>query len=227
MKLESDQSGTTLVEAVITMFIISVLLLVASTLTIASWRLYTRTQQRTQAIAQAESILTVITADLRSADGWLRMCESDLQNPDTVFTKDGQTSGSAIWLTTGTGEWMLLDAGALPATITENGALEASSGGTIHRRYFFADETTTPPGCIWKEGGEYSAHSCSRVGDSSFLASLYFAVSTSTQTEGEGTQVRAVAVSVTLQDEQGHVLSKRETVVSLPTAPLLVVHQGE
>ena len=41
MKLESDQSGTTLVEAVITMFIISVLLLVASTLTIASWRLYT------------------------------------------------------------------------------------------------------------------------------------------------------------------------------------------
>ena len=125
MKLESDQSGTTLVEAVITMFIISVLLLVASTLTIASWRLYTRTQQRTQAIAQAESILTVITADLRSADGWLRMCESDLQNPDTVFTKDGQTSGSAIWLTTGTGKWMLLDAGALPATITENGALEA------------------------------------------------------------------------------------------------------
>lgn len=109
MKLESDQSGTTLVEAVITMFIISVLLLVASTLTIASWRLYTRTQQRTQAIAQAESILTVITADLRSADGWLRMCESDLQNPDTVFTKDGQTSGSAIWLTTGTGNgccWM-------------------------------------------------------------------------------------------------------------------------
>ena len=38
MKLESDQSGTTLAEAVITMFIISVLLLVASTLTIASWR---------------------------------------------------------------------------------------------------------------------------------------------------------------------------------------------
>ena len=226
MKLESDQSGTTLVEAVITMFIISVLLLVASTLTIASWRSYTRTQQRTQAIAQAESILTVITADLRSADGWLRMCESDLQNPDTVFTKDGQTSGSAIWLTTGTGEWMLLDAGALPATITENGALEASSGGTIHRRYFFADETPHLPAAFGRKAANIRRTVVPGWGIAASLlhCTLLFHERAD---RGGGTQVRAVAVSVTLQDEQGYVLSKRETVVSLPNAPLLVVHQGE
>lgn len=222
MKRRSNQSGTTLVETIISMMVAGILLLAAARLAVAGWGLYIRTQQRFRAIAQAEAILTVLTADLRSATGWLRLCETDPQNPADVFVRRGQDTGNAAWFMTEDGDWILLDAGALPSTITEDGVTEPTVYGTVHRRSFFAQDGRTPPGCLWYGPDGYLARDCTRLGSDAFTATIHFSVQEEREAAGQARRVQALQITLILQNAEGRSLCRRETVVFLPDAPQLL-----
>ena len=97
MRVLKNKRGTTLVELVVCMVLLSLFTLAAVTLIQPSAQAYMQVQQQTRAQNLADALIETIRGELLNANGYIRFADGATGNNfDTVFDKkSGVSSGSA------------------------------------------------------------------------------------------------------------------------------------
>ena len=99
MRVLKNKRGTTLVELVVCMVLLSLFTLAAVTLIQPSAQAYMQVQQQTRAQNLADALIETIRGELLNANGYIRFADgaTDIMNLDTVFEgKTGVSSGTAL-----------------------------------------------------------------------------------------------------------------------------------
>lgn len=87
MRVLKNKRGTTLVELVVCMVLLSLFTLAAVTLIQPSAQAYMQVQQQTRAQNLADALIETIRGELLNANGYIRFADgaTDITNLDTVF----------------------------------------------------------------------------------------------------------------------------------------------
>ena len=98
MRVLKNKKGTTLVELVVCMVLLSLFTLAAVTLIQPSAQAYMDIQQQTRAQNLADALIETIRGELLNANGYIRFADGATDNNfDTVFDKkSGVSSGTAL-----------------------------------------------------------------------------------------------------------------------------------
>lgn len=98
MRVLKNKRGTTLVELVVCMVLLSLFTLAAVTLIQPSAQAYMQVQQQTRAQNLADALIETIRGELLNANGYIRFADGATDsNLDKVFDpKTGVSSGTAL-----------------------------------------------------------------------------------------------------------------------------------
>ena len=153
MRVLKNKRGTTLVELVVCMVLLSLFTLAAVTLIQPSAQAYMQVQQQTRAQNLADALIETIRGELLNANGYIRFADgatdSDL---DTVFKeKTGVSSGTALEFSVYPNHIELIDKDKVPALtkadgtplLTQDAANELD--GYLHMRFYLQEENTYKP----------------------------------------------------------------------------------
>ena len=153
MRVLKNKRGTTLVELVVCMVLLSLFALAAVTLIQPSAQAYMQVQQQTRAQNLADALIETIRGELLNANGYIRFADgatdSDL---DTVFKeKIGVSSGTALEFSVYPNHIELIDKDKVPALTKADGTplltQEAANelDGYLHMRFYLQEKNTYKP----------------------------------------------------------------------------------
>ena len=144
-----NQNGTTLVELIVCMVLLSLFTLAAVTLIQPSAQAYMDIQQQTRAQNLADALIETIRGEVLEANGYIRFTDgaTDLNNLDSVFASKGNdySQGTALEFSVYPNHVELIDKDCVPPlTKTDGTALltpeQANAlNGYLHMR-FYRDE---------------------------------------------------------------------------------------
>lgn len=143
-----NQNGTTLVELIVCMVLLSLFTLAAVTLIQPSAQAYMDIQQQTRAQNLADALIETIRGEVLEANGYIRFTDgaTDLNNLDSVFaSKDDYSEGTALEFSVYPNHIELIDKDCVPMlTKTDGTALLTADqanalNGYLHMR-FYRDE---------------------------------------------------------------------------------------
>lgn len=143
-----NQNGTTLVELIVCMVLLSLFTLAAVTLIQPSAQAYMDIQQQTRAQNLADALIETIRGEVLEANGYIRFTDgaTDPENLDSVFaSKDDYSQGTALEFSVYPNHIELIDKDCVPMlTKTDGTALltpeQANAlNGYLHMR-FYRDE---------------------------------------------------------------------------------------
>lgn len=144
-----NQNGTTLVELIVCMVLLSLFTLAAVTLIQPSAQAYMDIQQQTRAQNLADALIETIRGEVLEANGYIRFTDgaTDLNNLDSVFASKGNdySQGTALEFSVYPNHIELIDKDCVPPlTKTDGTALLTADqanalNGYLHMR-FYRDE---------------------------------------------------------------------------------------
>ena len=144
-----NQNGTTLVELIVCMVLLSLFTLAAVTLIQPSAQAYMDIQQQTRAQNLADALIETIRGEVLEANGYIRFTDgaTDLNNLDSVFASKGNdySKGTALEFSVYPNHIELIDKDCVPPlTKTDGTALLTAEqanalNGYLHMR-FYRDE---------------------------------------------------------------------------------------
>lgn len=144
-----NQNGTTLVELIVCMVLLSLFTLAAVTLIQPSAQAYMDIQQQTRAQNLADALIETIRGEVLEANGYIRFTDgaTDLNNLDRVFASKGNdySQGTALEFSVYPNHIELIDKDCMPVlTKTDGTALLTAEqanalNGYLHMR-FYRDE---------------------------------------------------------------------------------------
>lgn len=248
MRVLKNKRGTTLVELVVCMVLLSLFTLAAVTLIQPSAQAYMQVQQQTRAQNLADALIETIRGELLSANGYIRFADgatdSDL---DTVFKeKTGVSSGTALEFSVYPNHIELIDKDKVPALtkadgtplLTQDAANERD--GYLHMRFYLQEKNIYKPQHeVTLESGTklpYVAYAYTTAYPKDaymgmFISDLQFYARSYTKAEGEKyAHVTALTVVLTVaqKDAQGKAvpLCTQKAIVPLPGAPVYIEEPG-
>lgn len=241
MRVLKNKRGTTLVELVVCMVLLSLFTLAAVTLIQPSAQAYMQVQQQTRAQNLADALIETIRGELLNANGYIRFADgaTDITNLDTVFEgKTGVSNGTALEFNVNSNYIELIDKDKVPALTKADGtqllSLDAANelDGYLHMRFYQQEEVksakSNPPSYVpyaYTTAYPKDAYMGMVISDLQFYARSY------TKAEGEKyAHVTALTVVLTVaqKDAQGNAvpLCTQKAIVPLPGAPVYIEEPG-
>ena len=249
MRVLKNKRGTTLVELVVCMVLLSLFTLAAVTLIQPSAQAYMQVQQQTRAQNLADALIETIRGELLNANGYIRFADgaTDITNLDTVFKgKTGVSSGTALEFSVYPNHIELIDKDKVPALTKADGTQLLSEetanelDGYLHMRFYLQEKNTYKPQHeVTLEGGKlpYVAYAYTTAYPKDaymgmFISDLQFYARSYTKAEGEKyAHVTALTVVLTVaqKDAQGKAvpLCTQKAIVPLPGAPVYIEQPGD
>ena len=187
MRPLQNSKGTTLVELMVSITLLAILSLAATTLIAPCVKAYVTVQQQTRAQTLADALVENLRLELETAAGELCFVNADATDPDTVYQSLVTTDtlrpaqGSALQYSVYPSHIALLDAGAVPelkmkqpdgtepkVVLDNNKAKERA--GYLHMRYYSTAQTAqdTQDGYVYGVygyEGRQPAILCARLAD--------------------------------------------------------------
>ena len=241
MRVLKNKRGTTLVELVVCMVLLSLFTLAAVTLIQPSAQAYMQVQQQTRAQNLADALIETIRGELLNANGYIRFADgaTDITNLDTVFEgKTGVSSGTALEFSVYPNHIELIDKDKVPALTKADGtqllSLDAANelDGYLHMRFYQQEEVksakSNPPSYV---PYAYTTAYPKDAYMGMFISNLQFYARSYTKAEGEKyAHVTALTVVLTVaqKDAQGKAvpLCTQKAIVPLPGAPVYIEEPG-
>lgn len=241
MRVLKNKRGTTLVELVVCMVLLSLFTLAAVTLIQPSAQAYMQVQQQTRAQNLADALIETIRGELLNANGYIRFADgaTDITNLDTVFEgKTGVSSGTALEFSVYPNHIELIDKDKVPALTKADGtqllSLDAANelDGYLHMRFYQQEEVksakSNPPSYV---PYAYTTAYPKDAYMGMFISDLQFYARSYTKAEGEKyAHVTALTVVLTVaqKDAQGNAvpLCTQKAIVPLPGAPVYIEEPG-
>ena len=157
MRPLQNSKGTTLVELMVSITLLAILSLAATTLIAPCVKAYVTVQQQTRAQTLADALVENLRLELETAAGELCFVNADATDPDTVYQslvtneKTRPAQGSALQYSVYPSHIALLDAGAVPTLKmkqpdgTDKEVLSSDKAqaraGYLHMRYYSTAQT--------------------------------------------------------------------------------------
>lgn len=247
MRVLKNKRGTTLVELVVCMVLLSLFTLAAVTLIQPSAQAYMQVQQQTRAQNLADALIDTIRGELLNANGYIRFADGATDGDlDKVFgTKTGVSSGTALEFSVYPNHIELIDKDKVPALTKADGtqllSLDAANelDGYLHMRFYQQEENTyKPQHKVTSEGTDLPnvayAYTTAYPKDAYMgmvISDLQFYARSYTKAEGEKyAHVTALTVVLTVaqKDAQGNAvpLCTQKAIVPLPGAPVYIEEPG-
>lgn len=241
MRVLKNKRGTTLVELVVCMVLLSLFTLAAVTLIQPSAQAYMQVQQQTRAQNLADALIETIRGELLNANGYIRFADgaTDITNLDTVFEgKTGVSNGTALEFNVNSNYIELIDKDKVPALTKADGtqllSLDAANelDGYLHMRFYQQAEVksaeSNPPSYV---PYAYTTAYPKDAYMGMFISDLQFYARSYTKAEGEKyAHVTALTVVLTVaqKDAQGKAvpLCTQKAIVPLPGAPVYIEEPG-
>ena len=241
MRVLKNKRGTTLVELVVCMVLLSLFTLAAVTLIQPSAQAYMQVQQQTRAQNLADALIETIRGELLNANGYIRFADgaTDITNLDTVFEgKTGVSSGTALEFSVYPNHIELIDKDKVPALTKADGTQLLSEetanelDGYLHMRFYQQEEVksakSNPPSYV---PYAYTTAYPKDAYMGMFISDLQFYARSYTKAEGEKyAHVTALTVVLTVaqKDAQGKAvpLCTQKAIVPLPGAPVYIEEPG-
>ena len=240
MRVLKNKRGTTLVELVVCMVLLSLFTLAAVTLIQPSAQAYMQVQQQTRAQNLADALIETIRGELLNANGYIRFADGATDNNfDTVFDKKiGVSSGTALELSVYPNHIELIDKDKVPALTKADGTPLLSQetanelDGYLHMRFYQQEEvksakSNSPSYVPYAYTTAYPKDAYMGM----FISDLQFYARSYTKAEGEKyAHVTALTVVLTVaqKDAQGKAvpLCTQKAIVPLPGAPVYIEEPG-
>lgn len=248
MRVLKNKRGTTLVELVVCMVLLSLFTLAAVTLIQPSAQAYMQVQQQTRAQNLADALIETIRGELLNANGYIRFADGATDsNLDKVFDpKTGVSSGTALEFNVNSNYIELIDKDKVPALTKADGTQLLSQetanelDGYLHMRFYLQEKDTyKPQHKVTLENGTdlpnvAYAYTTAYPKDAymgMFISDLQFYARSYTKAEGEKyAHVTALTVVLTVaqKDAQGKAvpLCTQKAIVPLPGAPVYIEEPG-
>ena len=249
MRQLKNQSGTTLVELIVCMVLLSLFTLAAVTLIQPSAQAYMDIQQQTRAQNLADALIETIRGEVLDANGYIRFAdEATAAELDKVFdAKTGVSSGSALEFSVYPNHVELIDKGVVPALKkSDDTALlsdkEANElNGYLHMRFYMQEQDNyTPQHQRKDENGNVTepyiayAYTTAYPKDAymgMYISDLRFSARSYTKEDGEKyAHVTAMTVVLTIakKDAGGNEvpLCTQRAVIPLPGTPVYIETPG-
>lgn len=234
MRPLQNSKGTTLVELMVSITLLAILSLAATTLIAPCVKAYVTVQQQTRAQTLADALVENLRLELETAAGELCFVDADATDPDTVYQslvtdeKARPAQGSALQYSVYPSHIALLDAGAVPKLKMKqpNGTdKEVLSGdkaqartGYLHMRYYSTAQTAqdTQDGYVYGFTDIYAkgAYMDMKVGSLQFYARGW-------QIGADGKpHLTSLTVVLTIVSEKDQtVLCTQKAIIPLPGKP--------
>ena len=240
MRVLKNKRGTTLVELVVCMVLLSLFTLAAVTLIQPSAQAYMQVQQQTRAQNLADALIETIRGELLNANGYIRFADGATDGDlDKVFgTKTGVSSGTALEFSVYPNHIELIDKDKVPALTKADGTQLLSQetanelDGYLHMRFYQHEEVksakSNPPSYV---PYAYTTAYPKDAYMGMFISDLQFYARSYTKAEGEKyAHVTALTVVLTVaqKDAQGNAvpLCTQKAIVPLPGAPVYIEEPG-
>ena len=234
MRPLQNSKGTTLVELMVSITLLAILSLAATTLIAPCVKAYVTVQQQTRAQTLADALVENLRLELETAAGELCFVNADT-NTDTVYQslvtneKPRPAQGSALQYSVYPSHIALLDAGAVPELKMkqpDGTGKEVLSGdkaqartGYLHMRYYSTAQTAqdTKDGYVYGFTDIYAkgAYMDMKIGDIAFYARGW-------QTGADGKpHLTSLTVVLTIVSEKdaATVLCTQKAIIPLPGKP--------
>ena len=233
MRPLQNSKGTTLVELMVSITLLAILSLAATTLIAPCVKAYVTVQQQTRAQTLADALVENLRLELETAAGELCFVNADT-NTDTVYKslvtdeKARPAQGSALQYSVYPSHIALLDAGAVPELKmkqSDGTGKEVLSGdkaqertGYLHKRYYSTAQTAqdTQAGYVYGFTDIYAkgAYMDMKVGSLQFYARGW-------QTGADGKpHLTSLTVVLTIVSEKDQtVLCTQKAIIPLPGKP--------
>lgn len=248
MRVLKNKRGTTLVELVVCMVLLSLFTLAAVTLIQPSAQAYMQVQQQTRAQNLADALIETIRGELLNANGYIRFADGAADGDlDKVFDpKTGVSSGTALEFSVYPNHIELIDKDKVPALTKADGTQLLSQetanelDGYLHMRFYLQEKNIYKPQHeVTLEDGTklpYVAYAYTTAYPKDaymgmFISDLQFYARSYTKVEGEKyAHVTALTVVLTVaqKDAQGKAvpLCTQKAIVPLPGAPVYIEEPG-
>ena len=241
MRVLKNKRGTTLVELVVCMVLLSLFTLAAVTLIQPSAQAYMQVQQQTRAQNLADALIETIRGELLNANGYIRFADGAKNGEDinkVFLPKTGVSSGSALEFNVNSNYIELIDKDKVPALTKADGTQLLSEetanelDGYLHMRFYQQEEVksakSNPPSYV---PYAYTTAYPKDAYMGMFISNLHFYARSYTKAEGEKyAHVTALTVVLTVaqKDAQGKAvpLCTQKAIVPLPGAPVYIEEPG-
>lgn len=241
MRVLKNKKGTTLVELVVCMVLLSLFTLAAVTLIQPSAQAYMQVQQQTRAQNLADALIETIRGELLNANGYIRFADGAKNGEDinkVFLPKTGVSSGSALEFNVNSNYIELIDKDKVPALTKADGTQLLSEetanelDGYLHMRFYQQEEVksakSNPPSYV---PYAYTTAYPKDAYMGMFISDLQFYARSYTKAEGEKyAHVTALTVVLTVaqKDAQGNAvpLCTQKAIVPLPGAPVYIEEPG-
>ena len=235
MRPLQNSKGTTLVELMVSITLLAILSLAATTLIAPCVKAYVTVQQQTRAQTLADALVENLRLELETAAGELCFVNADATNPDTVYQSLVTTDtlrpaqGSALQYSVYPSHIALLDAGAVPTLKMKqpdgtdkevlSRAKAQARAGYLHMRYYSTAQTAqdTQAGYVYGFTDIYAkgAYMDMKVGSLQFYARGW-------QISADGKpHLTSLTVVLTIVSEKdaATVLCTQKAIIPLPGKP--------
>lgn len=241
MRVLKNKRGTTLVELVVCMVLLSLFTLAAVTLIQPSAQAYMQVQQQTRAQNLADALIETIRGELLNANGYIRFADGAKNGEDinkVFLPKTGVSSGSALEFNVNSNYIELIDKDKVPALTKADGTQLLSEetanelDGYLHMRFYQQEEVksakSNPPSYV---PYAYTTAYPKDAYMGMFISDLQFYARSYTKAEGEKyahVTVLTVVLTVAQKDAQGNAvpLCTQKAIVPLPGAPVYIEEPG-
>lgn len=241
MRVLKNKRGTTLVELVVCMVLLSLFTLAAVTLIQPSAQAYMQVQQQTRAQNLADALIETIRGELLNANGYIRFADGAKNGEDinkVFLPKTGVSSGSALEFNVNSNYIELIDKDKVPALTKADGTQLLSEetanelDGYLHMRFYQQEEVksakSNPPSYV---PYAYTTAYPKDAYMGMFISDLQFYARSYTKAEGEKyAHVTALTVVLTVaqKDAQGNAvpLCTQKAIVPLQGAPVYIEEPG-
>lgn len=241
MRVLKNKRGTTLVELVVCMVLLSLFTLAAVTLIQPSAQAYMQVQQQTRAQNLADALFETIRGELLNANGYIRFADGAKNGEDinkVFLPKTGVSSGTALEFNVNSNYIELIDKDKVPALTKADGTQLLSQDaaneldGYLHMRFYQQEEVksakSNPPSYV---PYAYTTAYPKDAYMGMFISDLQFYARSYTKAEGEKyAHVTALTVVLTVaqKDAQGKAvpLCTQKAIVPLPGAPVYIEEPG-
>lgn len=241
MRVLKNKRGTTLVELVVCMVLLSLFTLAAVTLIQPSAQAYMQVQQQTRAQNLADALIETIRGELLNANGYIRFADGAKNDEDinkVFLPKTGVSSGTALEFNVNSNYIELIDKDKVPALTKADGTPLLSPDaaneldGYLHMRFYQQEEVksakSNPPSYV---PYAYTTAYPKDAYMGMFISDLQFYARSYTKAEGEKyAHVTALTVVLTVaqKDAQGKAvpLCTQKAIVPLPGAPVYIEEPG-
>lgn len=235
MRPLQNSKGTTLVELMVSITLLAILSLAATTLIAPCVKAYVTVQQQTRAQTLADALVENLRLELETAAGEISFVNADATDPGKVYKSlvtqetPRPAQGSALQYSVYPSHIALLDAGVVPELkmkqpdgtykVVLDDAKGQARAGYLHMRYYSTaqEAADTLAGCVYGFTDIYAkgAYMDMKVGSLQFYARGW-------QTGDDGKpHLTSLTVVLTIVSEKdaATVLCTQKTIIPLPGSP--------